>query len=165
MQQPTLNINCSNESEIFNFTCKTNNKTFLTLSDPIGIIVFAYGLINFFGCLIATIFILKYRFHQLVKATSVGLTLAAIAGSGSGSVLHFLSLVEASPTRCSISAFAGFYSGMTVNTALIIKSVRIFRVSRASLRGETRILYTSSRAVNSQFFAASFIEVLSIENI
>lgn len=73
--------------------------------------------------------------------------------------VSFLPIAIPLGKRCLISTAFGAIGWCLMFTALTLKALRIFRVLNASLRGETKIAFTSPAAVTIQFTICAILEV------
>lgn len=66
--------------------------------------------------------------------------------------------------QCLVATALGATAWNLMFTALALKAIRIYRVLRASLNGETSVAFTSPAAVIVQFVLAALLEVFPFGN-
>ncbi len=104
------------------------------------------------------LFIYLYRSHQLIKSTSVFISITVIIGLLIGKIPIFLGSFSPNSLICTIILICHPLSFHIVFTALLIKAIRIYRLFRGSRRGNP-IRCISSNSIIIQFLLAFVFEV------
>ena len=129
-----LNSNTSNNYQ------NRENKVITFSADSLSffgqILLFVLGCIGFLFCILSLIFIVKYRKHQLMKATSIFNSMLIVVGLLIGDCALILGSTRLTTYRCTAITFCHGICYGCIDTSFFTKTLRISRLYFGSLKGK-----------------------------
>ncbi len=118
---------------------------YLAATNPIGLaLVTITGIVLLFSLAILLLF-LKNSNRKLIKATSRELSFIILCGTILACVVSFVYIVKPSDIVCKIRSVGFHFAVVLIYAPLAMKSIRIYRIFAASLKGLSKPKFTSTK--------------------